>query len=89
MQSVHIFAPNSAASVNRWRSVGTKLIVASFALFATSLASANGAPLHNNNHHHSPGGYVAADKPPASLSTGAWTTTTREPVEIFGRKVDP
>ena len=88
MQSVHIFAPNSAASVNRWRSVGTKLVVASFALFATSLASANGAPLHNN-HHHSRGGYVAASKPPASLSTGAWTTTTREPVEIFGRKVDP
>jgi hypothetical protein len=63
--------------------------VASFPLFAMSLASANGAPLHNNNHHHSRGGYVAASKPPASLSTGAWTTTTREPVEIFGRKVDP
>ena len=63
--------------------------VASFALSAMFLASANGAPLHNNNHHHSRGGYVAASKPPASLSTGAWTNTTREPVEIFGLKVDP
>ncbi len=88
MQSVDIFAPSRAVSANRWRSIGRKLTLASFALFAMSLASANGAPLHSHNHHHHYG-YAAPSNPLESLPTGAWTNNPRKPVEIFGQKVDP
>ena len=91
MQPVHTSAPSLAVSANRWRRIGRNLTVATSALFAMSLASANGAPLHSNNHHHHypRGGYAAPSNPLESLPTGAWTHNARKPVEIFGQKVDP
>jgi hypothetical protein len=97
MQSMDIFISSRVGSASRRRSIGMKLTVASFALFAMSLASANAAPLHSY-HHHTRGGYAGPGDALESPQTGgwtyepptyAWTSYRRKPVEIFGQKVDP
>jgi hypothetical protein len=79
-------AQTPAFAQRRWRSI-TAVGLASLAVFALSLAPAEGSPLRKHKLHQV-SEYSQSARAQASGPTASWTQGWRKPIEIFGQKVD-